>query len=45
MIVIPETEFGPVLHWLSEQVTLLKMSRGEPRTEDVVTDLYQQSGM
>lgn len=45
MIVIPETEFGPVLHWLSEQVTLLKMSRGEPRTEDVVADLYQQSGM
>ena len=43
-IVVPETEFGPVLHWLSEQFTLLTMSRGEPRTEDVVADLYQQSG-
>lgn len=43
-ISIPETEFRPVLHWLSGEVTLLKMSRGEPRTEEVVADLYQQSG-
>ena len=43
-ILIPETEFRPVLHWLSGEVALLKMSRGESRTEDVVADLYQQSG-
>lgn len=43
-ILIPETEFRPVLHWLSGEVTLLKMSRGDPRIEDVVADLYQQSG-
>ena len=41
-ILIPEAEFRPVVHWLSGEVALLKMSRGEPRTEDVVADLYHR---
>lgn len=44
-IMVPETEFGSVLHWLSGEVALLTMSRGEPRTEDVIADLYQAGGL